>query len=116
MMKQAKPWNFVIAAGLLAAVMGCSKNNPDAPVGSNTPGASTALASAGDAVITAKVKAALVKEPALKSTDIKVETNNGAVQLTGSVKSQADVDHAAEVAKQVEGVKAVKNDLQVKAA
>lgn len=115
MMNQAKPLNFVIAAALLAAVMGCSKNNPDASV-SSSPNGSTALASAGDAVITAKVKAALVKEPALKSTDIKVETTNGAVQLSGSAKSQADVDHAGEVARQVEGVKAVKNDLQVKAA
>lgn len=115
MMNQAKPWNFVIAAALLAAVMGCSKNDPDASVGSSS-NATTPLASAGDAVITAKVKAALVKEPALKSTDIQVETNNGAVELSGSAKSQADVDHAAEVAKQVEGVKAVKNNLQVKAA
>ncbi len=104
-MKQAKQLILVISAILLSIIMGCSKGNTDAPMGS-----------VGDAVITAKVKAALVKEPSLKASDIKVDTTNGAVQLSGTASSQADVNHAAEVAKQVDGVKAVKNDVQVKAA
>jgi osmotically-inducible protein OsmY len=36
------------------------------------------------------------------------------VQLSGSVKTRAEVRKAGEVAGKVEGVKRVKNDLQVK--
>ena len=65
-------------------------------------------------VITTKVKAAIFNEPTLKSFEIKVETFKGAVQLSGFVNSQADIDKAVEVTEQVKGVKSVKNDMQLK--
>jgi osmotically-inducible protein OsmY len=67
-----------------------------------------------DAAITTRVKKAIYDEPALKVGDISVKTDDKVVQLSGSVKSRAEVRKAAEVAGKVEGVKRVKNDLQVK--
>jgi c(7)-type cytochrome triheme protein len=69
-----------------------------------------------DAVITGKVKAAVLEEPSLKSAEINVETFKGTVQLTGFVRSRADIGKAAEVAKGVTGVKSVKNDMILKGA
>jgi c(7)-type cytochrome triheme protein len=67
-----------------------------------------------DAVITAKVKAAVLEEPTLKSAEINVETSKGRVQLSGFVRSRADINKAVEVAKGVKGVKSVKNDMILK--
>jgi len=67
-----------------------------------------------DAVITAKVKAAVLKDASLKSAEINVETYKGIVQLTGFVGSRADIKKATKVAKGVKGVKSVKNDMVLK--
>ena len=67
-----------------------------------------------DAVITAKVKAAVLEEPSLKSAEINVETHKGIVQLSGFVRSRADIGKAVEVAKGVKDVKSVKNDMILK--
>ncbi len=67
-----------------------------------------------DAVITTKVKAAVLEEPSLKSAEINVETSKGRVQLSGFVRSRADINKAVEVAQGVKGVKSVKNDMIVK--
>lgn len=67
-----------------------------------------------DAVITTKVKAAILEDPTLKVAEINVETSKGVVQLSGFVKSPDSISKAAEVARKVEGVKSVKNDMQLK--
>jgi len=67
-----------------------------------------------DTVITAKVKAAVLDEPSLKSAEINVETSKGRVQLSGFVRSRADINKAVEVTKRVEGVKLVQNDMILK--
>ena len=67
-----------------------------------------------DSVVTTKVKAALFSESSLKSTEITVETFKGIVQLSGFVSSQANINKAVEVARGVQGVKAVKNDMRLK--
>jgi osmotically-inducible protein OsmY len=67
-----------------------------------------------DETITSMVKAAMFAEPDLKSSKVKVITNNGEVQLTGIVNSQATKDKAVEIARNVEGVKSVKDDMQLK--
>ena len=67
-----------------------------------------------DTVITAKVKAKILEEPGLKSAEINVETFKGVVQMSGFVKSQADINKAAELARSVRGVHSVKNDMIVK--
>ncbi|MBE0616178.1 MAG: BON domain-containing protein [Burkholderiales bacterium] len=65
-----------------------------------------------DAVITTKVKAAILDRPTLKSLDIHVETMKGVVHLWGVVTSRSAVDEAGKVARRVGGVKSVKNDLR----
>lgn len=67
-----------------------------------------------DAVITATVKSAILEEPSLKSAEINVETFKGIVQLSGFVRSRADIHKAAELAKGAKGVKSVKNDMILK--
>ncbi len=67
-----------------------------------------------DTVITTKVKAAIVADETLKATEINVETFKGVVQLSGFVKSPADITRAVDVARRVEGVKSVKNDIRLK--
>ena len=67
-----------------------------------------------DAVITTKVKAAMVKEPTLKASDVKVETTKGTVRLSGFVGSKTEADRAAEVARSVKGVNDVQNELSIK--
>jgi osmotically-inducible protein OsmY len=67
-----------------------------------------------NSVITTKVKSLLASDDFLKSFDIGVETYKGTVQLSGFVDSQRAIDKAAQIARSVEGVKSVKNDLRVK--
>lgn len=67
-----------------------------------------------DVMITSKVKAAIFGEPTLKSAEINVETFKGVVQLSGFVSSQAAIQKAVELARSVNGVSSVKNDMRVK--
>ena len=67
-----------------------------------------------DSVITTKVKAANFNEPTLKSAEINVETFKGTVQLSGFVKSAADQRKAIDLARDVKGVKSVKDDMRFK--
>ncbi|HCI6800936.1 TPA: molecular chaperone OsmY [Klebsiella quasipneumoniae subsp. similipneumoniae] len=69
---------------------------------------------AGDTAITSEVKAKLLADDIVPSRNVKVETNAGAVHLTGTVTSAAQAERAAEIAKAVSGVKSVRNDLSVK--
>ncbi|MBK7473365.1 MAG: BON domain-containing protein [Betaproteobacteria bacterium] len=67
-----------------------------------------------DTVLTTKVKAAIFNEPSLKSAEINVETFKGVVQLSGFVSSAAAESTAVAVARKVEGVQTVKNDMRLK--
>lgn len=69
---------------------------------------------ANDAWITAKVKALLVKDDGVKGLEVKVETYKGNVQLSGWVSDPAQIAQAERIARSVDGVKGVRNDLQVK--
>ncbi len=67
-----------------------------------------------DTLITGKVKAALVADPDLKATEINVETYKGTVQLSGFVAAPDHIPKAVELARGIQGVKGVKNDIAVK--
>lgn len=67
-----------------------------------------------DAMISGKVKAALVADPELKATEINVETYKGTVQLSGFVAAPEHIPQAAALARKVKGVHAVKNDIAVR--
>lgn len=67
-----------------------------------------------DAVITTKVRAALISDEDIKSLDIKVKTYKGEVMLSGFANNQAQIDRSVAVAADVEGVKKVDNKLSLK--
>ncbi|MCF8178539.1 MAG: BON domain-containing protein [Sulfuritalea sp.] len=67
-----------------------------------------------DSVITTKVKTAIFNEPTLKVAEINVETFKGVVQLSGFVSSHTAANKAVALARGVNGVTSVKNDMRVK--
>ena len=69
---------------------------------------------AGDTATTSEIKAKLLADDIVPSRHVKVETTDGVVQLSGTVDSQAQSDRAESIAKAVDGVKSVKNDLKTK--
>jgi hyperosmotically inducible periplasmic protein len=66
-----------------------------------------------DSFLTAKTKIALFADARVKGSEINVETTQGAVMLRGKVDSDAAKQAAEGIAKGIDGVKSVKNDLQV---
>jgi hyperosmotically inducible protein len=70
---------------------------------------------ADDAIITGKVKAALVEVEGVKVSDVNVDTINGTVTLKGFVENVAQAEHAIQLAQTTEGVRGVSNQLVVKA-
>ena len=98
------------AALLLAAfmagtvVVGCS----------STPTQQSAGQAVDDGVVTAKVKAALVADPVTKAHQINVETFKGTVQLSGFVETDEARARALQLARDVEGVRKVKDSLDVR--
>lgn len=67
-----------------------------------------------DAVITTKVKTALVQADEVGALDVKVKTYKGVVQLSGFVDSESEASQAELVAGQVAGVRRVENQIKVK--
>ena len=103
-MKQLKYISTIVLAVMFATLLGCASTPKQEGTGEYL----------DDGVVTTKVKAAIFNEPSLKSTEITVETFKGVVQLSGFVRTQADVDKAVEVASRVKGVASIKNDMVVK--
>ena len=69
---------------------------------------------ASNATLTTKVKTALASDVGMKTmTNIDVDSNNGVVTLKGKVDSADMKKKAADIAKKVDGVKSVKNELKV---
>ena len=69
-----------------------------------------------DAAITVKVKAAFVEDKQVKANDIAVDTYKGTVQLSGFADNRAEIDRAVQLASNIAGVKAVRNEIQLKPA
>jgi osmotically-inducible protein OsmY len=114
-----------LAAGTLLTV-GCDQR---APAGSTTAkmdraadkienkvsdAADKTATVAEDAAITAKVKAAILAEPGLKTLQINVDTNGATVTLSGSVDNADLRERAKQIASSTSGVKGVVDLLTVK--
>ncbi len=95
---------FLVVLMMIAAFVACA----------STPKQSSTGEYIDDSVITSKIKTQLASDDFLKSFQIRVESRKGIVQLSGFVDSQNAVDKAGQIARGVEGVKSVKNDLIVK--
>lgn len=93
---------FIIA--LMLSALGCG----------STPQQSSTGQYIDDTAITTKVKTGIFNEPTLKSGQISVETYKSVVQLTGFVDSAASMDKAVAIARSVQGVSSVKNDMRLR--
>ena len=69
---------------------------------------------AKNAGLTGRVKTALANDVGLKTLIINVDSDEGIVTLRGSVDTADTKNRAEQVAKKVDGVKSVKNELRVK--
>jgi hyperosmotically inducible protein len=67
-----------------------------------------------DTAITTSIKARFVKDKQVDASSISVETLNGTVQLSGFAKSATEKDTAESIARQVKGVKAVRNEIVIR--
>ena len=103
-MKIFRPAFAFLAALAVAATVGCASTSKSESTGEYL----------DDTVLTAKVKSAIFNEPTLKSAEINVETFKGIVQLSGFVASKARADRAVLVARSVDGVKSVRDDMRLK--
>lgn len=66
-----------------------------------------------DSTITSRIKNEMIKDETVKARKIDVDTVRGHVTLTGVVETKAESRKAMEVARSVNGVKSVKNNLQI---
>ena len=99
-----RKWATLAGVVLVATALGCASTAKQEATGEYM----------DDTVITGKVKTAIFNEPTLKSAEINVETFKGVVQLSGFVSSATAENTAVVVARRVEGVKSVKNDMRLK--
>lgn len=104
MKSAAKYLSAAVLAITLVAAGGCASSSKQAGTGEYI----------DDSVITSKVKAAILGDPATKVAEINVETYKGVVQLSGFVSSQASANRAVELARGVNGVSSVRNDMRIK--
>ena len=103
-MRAVRGFGILVLAIVLASAGGCGSTATKEGTGEYV----------DDSVITAKVKTAIFNDASLKVNDINVETFKGTVQLSGFVRSQADIDQAVQVARGVAGVKSVTNNMRIK--
>jgi len=66
-----------------------------------------------DSVITTKIKAKFIKDKQVRADNIEIKTVNGAVELFGTARSKAKAARAVTLARQVKGVKSVKNNIEI---
>ena len=115
-----------LAAAALLSV-GCEQRGTETRTGQTNPPTTTAkieaktsqaadkvAMAADDTAITAKVKAAILAEPGLKSLQINVDTNGATVTLSGSVDNADLRERAKQIASSTSGVKGVVDQLTVK--
>lgn len=99
-----KRFYALLVVALMVSALGCASTSPQG---------STA-AYIDDSWITTKVKTEIFKEPSLKVADINVETHKNVVQLSGFVDSSASMNKAVAIARSVDGVTSVKNDMRLR--
>jgi osmotically-inducible protein OsmY len=79
-----------------------------------TRGQETVGAYVDDSTITARIKARFVENQQVDASSISVETLNGTVMLSGFAKNATERTTAEGIARDVSGVKAVKNEIAVR--
>jgi osmotically-inducible protein OsmY len=96
---------LTVSAAALVTVSGCSVMRGQESVGTYV----------DDASITTAVKAKMVENKDVDATAIKVETLNGTVMLSGFAKNALEKETAANIARKVNGVRSVRNEIAIRA-
>jgi osmotically-inducible protein OsmY len=96
---------MILAATLLGSFVGACTSMPTQQ---------PAAEAIDDGVVTAKVKAALTQDPVTKAHQINVETFKGEVQLSGFVESDQARSRALQLARDIQGVRRVKDAMEVR--
>jgi osmotically-inducible protein OsmY len=81
--------------------------------GCSSLGQKLAGAPVDDVAITNQVKARFVEDKAVSALNIKVNSYQGTVQLSGFAKNAEETERAVQLARSVGGVKMVKNDIRL---
>jgi hyperosmotically inducible periplasmic protein len=97
-----------------SSVQGHAENAAENTESTVKEGAEKAETAVKDTAITTAVKTKFAADDTVSASSISVETTNGVVHLSGTVKSKAEADKAIQIAKKVDGVKKVKSALVVK--
>jgi hyperosmotically inducible protein len=109
---------LAVCAALALGVTGCAtlKGNPGANGGKQTTDTSanprSVTTTTADAAINAKVKAALAADELVKAHNINADTVRGVVTLNGNVKSNAEKAQAIKLARGIDGVVEVRDNLK----
>jgi hyperosmotically inducible periplasmic protein len=93
-----------VTAASMLALSGCAVTRGQQTVGEYV----------DDAAITTAVKARLIESSDTAASSISVETLNGTVMLSGFAKSASEKSAAEAIARRVNGVKAVENQMVVR--
>jgi hyperosmotically inducible protein len=93
----------VVLGGSLLTLSGAADNT--------VPGGAQAR---NDTAVTAKVKALLLRDQRIRGLDIQVETQQGLVRLGGFTRNALEKQLAAEIARSVDGVREIRNDIRIK--
>lgn len=101
----------LLVALATTGLVACSSTGDRGPVEQTAANAGRVV---DDSVLTAKVKSALIADETTKAYQISVTTFEGTVQLSGFVDDAEARRKASQVASNVEGVRDVKNELEVR--
>jgi len=101
---------WMLSAFLALSVVGCASDGTSSSSGSDR----SVSQRTEDQAIETRVKAALLKAPDVSGSSIQVEVLRGEAQLSGFVKSKAEVQRAIDVTRGVSGVKNVINKISIR--
>jgi hyperosmotically inducible protein len=103
-MNTTRSFTAIAAVVAVLAVSGCNVFR----------GQSTAGQYVDDVAITSKVKTELLESKRVDGLEVNVDSKNGRVTLRGWASSAAEAQAAGAIARDVEGVKSVDNQLEIK--
>lgn len=115
MHKSKQTMMVALVAGLMAVapLTAGAQDKTDKAVDKTKSVTQDAKVAVTDSWVTSKTKIALFADDRVKGSEVKVETKDGVVHLRGKVDSAEAKAAADSIAKGIDGVKSVKNDLQV---
>lgn len=101
---------LLIASAIALSLAGCASGLGS---GNTATGTRTVGQAVDDATIGTKLKAAIVADKELSALKVNVDTTQGNVRLKGEVKNLTQWRRAADLARSIEGVKSVDNQLVI---